>query len=155
MISFFLMRSQMMRVISSPSSSTTGLATFTCSCGKPPHFGLDLACFSRRKRGQTGRRGGQTAPTVVALCALRRRGQFANVRWSVRSSAKHIDVAEAVADGPVLLTKFHWISVIKFGLPVKFAWLHLEHWRECPNALGPVRVHQRGIEMVWMCAIDM
>src|SRR3990170_6687854 len=96
----------MMRVISSPSSSTTGLATFILGICKTSSFWAGIRrCYSRQKmRGQTGRKGGQTAPSGVVSCRLAAgEGNLLHVPVvSAAAAAKHVDVVEAITNGPVL-----------------------------------------------------
>ena len=60
------------------------------------------------------------------------------------TTAKHVYVAVAVADGPVLLSEFHWVSSIKFSCLVKFCMAAPGGiGAKAANAFGPVRLDQR------------
>ncbi len=68
--------------------------------------------------------------------------------------AKHIDVAETVTDGPVLLAELHGVSGIKLGCLVKFGMIAPGGiGADAANAFGPVRLGQRGVEMSWVGAV--
>ncbi len=92
------------------------------------------------------------APRDVVLCRLAAgKGDLLHMPVvGAAAAAKHIDVAEAVTNGPVLLAKFHRVSSIKLGCLVKFGMAAPGGiGANAADAFGPVRLDQSVVEMGW------